>query len=50
MAQTRLQVLEQFENLQLHGNVQRRRRLVSDQQFRLVGQRHGNHHALTLSA
>lgn len=35
-AQPRLQFLEQFEDLQLHGNVQRRGRFIGDQQFRLL--------------
>jgi hypothetical protein len=43
-AQARLQFLEQVEDLQLHGHVQRRGRLVGNQQFRLVGQGHGDHH------
>ena len=46
----RLQPGEQFEDLRLHGHVERRRRLVGDQQLRLVGQRHGDHHALALAA
>ena len=41
---------EQFEDLRLHGDVERGRRLVGDQQFRLVGERHGDHHALALAA
>ncbi len=45
-----LQLGEQFEDLRLHGDVERRRRLVGDQQFRLVGERHGDHHALALAA
>ncbi len=49
-AQPRLQFLEQFEDLQLHGNVQRRGRFIGDQQLRLVGQGHGDHHALALAA
>ncbi|MCY1431059.1 hypothetical protein D9M71_470200 [compost metagenome] len=48
--QARLQRLEQFENLQLHGDVQRRGRLVGNQQLRLVGQGHGNHYPLPLAA
>jgi hypothetical protein len=39
-----------FEDLRLHGDVERRRRLVGDQQVRLVGERHGDHHALALAA
>ena len=45
-----LQRLEQIENLRLDGDVERSGRLVGDQQVRLVGQRHGDHHALALSA
>ena len=41
---------EQFEDLRLHGHVERRGRLVGDQQLRLVGERHGDHHALALAA
>ena len=41
---------EQFEDLRLHGDVERRRRLVGDQEFRLVGQSHGDHDALALAA
>ena len=48
--QLRLQILEQLQNLRLDGDVQRRGRLVGDQQLRLVGQRHGDHHALALAA
>lgn len=49
-AQACLQGLEQLEDLQLHGDVQRRGRFVGDQQVRLVGQGHGNHHTLPLAA
>ncbi|MNQ36143.1 hypothetical protein D3C85_496580 [compost metagenome] len=49
-AQAGLQFLEQFEDFQLNGHVQRGGRLVGDQQFRLVGQGHGDHHPLTLAA
>ena len=45
-----LQPLQQRENLRLHGDVERRRRLVGDEQIGLVGERHGDHHALTLAA
>ncbi len=45
-----LQLGEQFEDLRLHGDVERGGRLVGDQQFRLVGERHGDHHALALAA
>ena len=45
-----LQVLEQLEDLRLHGDVERRRRLVGDQEIGIVGERHGDHHALALAA
>ncbi len=45
-----LQSAQQFEDLRLHGHVERRRRLVGDQQFRPVGERHGDHDALALAA
>ena len=43
-------VLQQLEDLRLHGDVERGRRLVGDQQVGLVGERHGDHHALALAA
>ncbi|MNY80867.1 hypothetical protein D3C86_2221160 [compost metagenome] len=49
-AQAGLQRFEQFEDLQLHGDVQRRGRFVGDQQLGLVGQGHGDHHTLPLTA
>ncbi|MNC44245.1 hypothetical protein D3C75_931450 [compost metagenome] len=49
-AQARLQLLEQLEDLQLHGDVQRGGRLVGDEDFRLVGQGHGDHHPLALAS
>jgi len=49
-AQACLQALEQLEDLQLDGDIERRGRLVGDQQLWLVGQRHGDHHALALPA
>ena len=45
-----LKLLQQVENLRLHGDVQRRRRLVGDQHLRLAGQRHRDHHALAHAA
>ena len=45
-----LSFFEQFENLCLHRHVERRRRLVGDQQVRPVGERHGDHHPLALAA
>ena len=41
---------EQLEDLRLHRHVERRRRLVGDEEVRLVGERHGDHHALALPA
>ena len=49
-AQFGLQLLQQIEDGLLHGNVQCGGGLVRDQQFRLVGQGHGNHHPLPLTA
>jgi hypothetical protein len=49
-AQLALQALEQREDLRLHGHVERRRRLVCDQQLRLVDQRHRDHRALAHAA
>ncbi len=49
-AQARLQFLEQLQDLQLHGDVECRGRFVGDQQFRLIGQGHGDHHPLALAA
>ena len=40
----------QLEDLRLNGDVERRGRLVGDQQIGLVGERHGDHDALALSA
>ena len=45
-----LQVLEQLEDLRLHGDVERRRRLVGDQKIGTIGERHGDHHPLSLPA
>ena len=39
-----------LQDLRLHGDVERGGRLVGDQQVRLVGERHGDHHALALAA
>ena len=49
-SQTCLQVLEQGQNLCLNGDIQRRGRLVGNQQVRIVGQGHGDHHPLALTA
>ena len=45
-----LQVLQQIDDLRLHRDVQRRHRLVADQQLRLDGQRAGDADALALPA
>ena len=45
-----LQLLDQRQDLCLDRHVQRRRRLVGDQQGGFAGQRHGNHRALTHAA
>ena len=44
------QILHQFEDLRLDGDVERRRRLVGDNQLRLAAQRHGDHHPLAHAA
>ena len=45
-----LEPLEKVEDLGLHRDIQRRRRLVGDEEVRLQGQSHGDHNALTLAA
>ena len=45
-----LQAVEQLEDLRLDGHVERRRRLVGDQQLRVVDQPHRDHHALAHAA
>ena len=40
------QVAHEVEDLGLDGHVERRRRLVGDEQLRLAGEGHGDHHAL----
>ena len=49
-AQLAAQARQQFEDLCLHADIQRRGRLVGDQQPRLAGNRHGDHHPLALAA
>ena len=44
------QVVDQLEDLLLDGDVQGGRRLVGDQQLRLAGQRHRDHHPLPHTA
>ena len=41
---------EQLQDLRLDCHIERRGWLISDQQGRIIGQRHGDHHALTLAA
>jgi hypothetical protein len=45
-----LQRAHQLQDLGLDGDVQRGGRFVGDQQLRLAGQRHGDHHALAHAA
>ena len=45
-AQAVAQVAQQGQDLRLHGDVERRRRLVGDEKLRIAGQRHRDHHAL----
>ncbi|MCY1502285.1 hypothetical protein D9M68_363810 [compost metagenome] len=45
-----LQHFDQVEDLALDGDVERRRRLVGDQQLRTACKRHGDHHALAHAA
>ena len=44
------EVVEQVEHGGLHGHVERRRRLVGDQQLRVAGERDRDHHALPHAA
>ena len=41
---------EELQDLRLHRHVERRGRLVGDEEVGLVGERHGDHHALALAA
>ena len=45
-----LEALQQVEDLGLDCHIERGGRLVGDQQVRLVGERHGDHHPLALAA
>ncbi len=45
-----LQVVEQGKDLGLDGDIESGGRLVGDQQFRLAGERHGDHDALAEAA
>ena len=49
-AEPLLQVAQEVEDLGLDGDVERRGRLVGDQQRRLADQRHRDHHALAHAA
>ena len=49
-AEIALQVTQKVHDLGLHGHVQRRCRLIRDQQVWLAQQRHRNHHALAHAA
>ena len=50
MPQPLPQAVDQVEDLGLDRDVQRGGRLVGDQQLRLAGQRHGDHHPLAHAA
>ena len=45
-----LEVAHQVQDLRLDGHVERRGRLVGDQELRIAGERHGDHHALAHAA
>ena len=45
-----LQVIQELDNLFLNGNIQRRRRLVTDNKRRITRKRHGDKYALPLPA
>ena len=49
-AEVRPQVLQQLQDLRLQRHVERRRRLVGQQQVRRAGERHGDHRPLALAA
>ena len=49
-AEAALDVLQQLDDLRLHGDVERSGRLVGDEELGLVGERHGDHDALALAA
>ena len=49
-AELGLQVFQEFEDLRLHGDVERGRRLIGDQKIGTIGERHGDHHPLALAA
>ena len=45
-----LQAGHEFEDFRLNGDVKRRCRFIRDKQIRIIGKRHGDHHALALAA
>ena len=49
-ARLRAQVFEQLQDLQADRGVERRGRLVGDEELRIAGERHGDHRALALPA
>ena len=49
-AELGLQPLDELDDLRLDRHVERRRRLVGDDQFRRAGERHGDHDALAHAA
>ena len=49
-AELALQLREQLQDLRLDRDVERGRRLVGDEQLRLAGERHRDHHALAHAA
>ena len=49
-AEPLLQVAKQCQDLGLDRDIERRRRLVGDQQVRIIGDCHGDHHPLPLAA
>ena len=50
MPSSRCRSLHELEDLRLHGDVERRGRLVGDQEIGLAQQRHRDHHALAHAA
>ncbi|MOA12453.1 hypothetical protein D3C78_1324480 [compost metagenome] len=45
-----LQVADEIEDLRLHRHIQRGGRFIGNQHVRIVGERHGDHHTLSLAA
>ena len=50
MSNSLLDPVDELEDLRLHGDVERRRRLVGDQDVRVVHERHRDHRALAHAA